>query len=266
MKAKISVWKNVSLALSFVLAAAFVILRMSAPVEASEYTNPDTGYSVYFDDQAGLLSSSEKSLLIADMEPITEYGDVIFCTISVNSYSTSYFAETYFHQTLGMGVEDGVLFLIDMDNRNLYIFSDGTLYQKLGTTYADSITDNVYRKATAGEYYECASKAYSQIYTVLNGHMISQPMKYICNAMVALLAAMIICFIIVSVASKLKNPTDAELLNIARMRFQMSDLTEEKGHTTKTYSPQSSGSGGGGGHSGGGGGGGHSGGGGGHGF
>lgn len=220
--------------------------------------------SVYINDQADLLTDAQEADLYDVMEPITEYGGVAFVTVSSNLSSTSSLAERLYRDYFGTA--SGTLFIIDMDNRQIYIFSDGAIYKRITKSYANTITDNVYKYATNGDYYTCAEKTFSQIYTLLDGGRIAQPMKYISNALIALIAAFLINFIIIKVKASSSKTTKADILRSIFDRCAVDNATQVMTHQTKTYSPPSSSGGGGHGGGGGGGGGGHSGGGGGHGF
>lgn len=230
------------------------------------WSNPDTGYLVIIDDEADLLSEEEESLLALTMQQITSFGHAAFKSVSSNSSSASYFAKNYYHELFGQ--ESGTLFLIDMDNREIYLFSDGSVYRVVTASYAYTITDNVYRYASNSNYYLCASEAFSQVHTLLSGSKIAQPMKYISNALLALILAALINYFVAIILSGTAKPSKSELLGSISTGFKFTDPYTTKTHQTKVYSPQSSGGGshsGGGGHSGGGhSGGGHSGGGGGH--
>ena len=148
-----------------------------------------------------------------------------------------------------------------MDNRYLYIDSYGRKMRKyITSSRADTITDNIYYYATDEEYYVCAQQAFEQIYAVLQGQRIAQPMKYISNALLAFALSMLILFFIIRISSSRRKATDKELLSGIYNSVNLYNAESHFTHQTKTYSPQSSGSSGGG-HSGGGGGGGHSGGG-----
>lgn len=87
--------------------------------------------------------------------------------------------------------------MIDMDNRNIWIHSNGAIYRTITKSYADTITDNVYTYASAQDYYGCASEAYTQMATLLAGRRIAQPMKYISNALLALIIALLINYFVV---------------------------------------------------------------------
>ncbi len=228
----------------------------------------DNTSKLVIEDDAELLSEEEEEKLRRVMKPILEYGCVGFKSIKRNNRSVSAFAEDWYLETFGK--TDGVLFLIDMDNREIYIYSGNSVYRTITKSRADTITDNVYRYASRNQYYECAAEAYREIFTLLEGGRIAQPMKYISNALLALIIAFLINFIIVRNVTKLKAPKEKEILEGARVYFDASQGTAEFTHTTRKYDPIQTSSGGGsgrsggGGFSGGGGGGGFSGGGGGH--
>lgn len=233
--------------------------------EAALWENPDTGYRIVLEDDAQLLDRKEQEELAAAMRTVTAYGNAAFKSISANAYSAASFADDYYHGLFG--TESGTLFLIDMDNRELYLFSDGAIYRTIGKSYADTITDNVYRYASDGDYYLCASSAFEQIGAVLAGEKIAQPMKYISNALLAFILAALLNYFLARSLSRSSKPGTGEILGSISTRFDFQNPRKILTSQTKVYDPPSSSSSGGG-HSGGGGrsggGGGHSGGGGGH--
>jgi uncharacterized membrane protein YgcG/ssDNA-binding Zn-finger/Zn-ribbon topoisomerase 1 len=255
------------------IAAVMITILSASSITAeagdisSAYTNADTGYRIIIEDSADLLTYDEEEALVTAMEPITAYGSAAFLSVDENSGSTSTLARNYYKDCFGAG--SGTLFLIDMDNRNIWIYSDGYIYKVITREKAEVITDNIYRYASAAEYYECAANAYSQIYSLLRGERIAQPMKYISNGLLALILALLANFIFVSRYARLRKPFDRELLANMEVSFSASAPKVKCTGETKHYSPVSSGdsssgggsSGGGGGSSGGGssgGGGGHS--------
>ena len=222
------------------------------------WENPDTGYCIILEDDAQLLGSREQEELVAAMRTVTAYGNAAFKSISANAYSAASFADDYYHGLFG--TESGTLFLIDMDNRELYLFSDGAIYRTIGKSYADTITDNVYRYASDGDYYLCASRAFEQIGAVLAGEKIAQPMKYISNALLAFILAALLNYFLARSLSRSSKPGTGEILGSISTRFDFRNPRKILTSQTKVYDPPSSSSSGGsgGGHSGGGGGGGHS--------
>ncbi len=231
---------------------------------APAYTNEASGYTAQIDDQADLLTDSEEKDLLEKMKPITEYGNVAFASIDSNPYSsTRRYAESYTDEHFGRS--NGTLFLINMDQREIYIDTKGSIRKELTSSYANTITDNVYGYASYDDFYTCAYEAFDQIYSLLEGKRIAQPMKYISNALLAFILAMLILYFIVMAVSKKRKAGTGELLSGIYHNFRFNNPQIVYDHQTKQYSPRSSGSsgshsGGGGGHSSGG----HSGGGGGH--
>ena len=253
--------------LAFIFMMITVLSVSGVSAWAGTVENEETGYSVVIEDEADLLTDSEEALLQDDMWLITQYGSAAFITTDENYSTAQRLAENTYYERFGNN--SGILFLIDMDNRQLYIAADGAVYRAVTSSKADTITDNVYRMATRGDYYGCASSVFAQALQLLQGNTIAEPMKHICNAILSLIAAMLIFFLVVNRSAKAKAAAEEDLIEGAKSVHVMATqpnvtLVNE----TRRYSPvvRSSGGGGGGGFSGGGGGGGFSGGGGGHGF
>lgn len=234
------------------------------------YTNSVTGYKVIIEDDAHLLKDSELNNLKDKMIELTDYGNIAFKTIDDNNTSTSNYAERFYHQLFG--TESGSLFLIDMDNREIFIFSDGENYKVIDNSKAYSITDNVYRYASNKQYYLCAISSFNQMLDLLKGYKINEPMRYISNILISITCAAFLNYFFVIGKSRIKKASDKEILKNCKIDFQIGNINGTKSGTTRVYSPvsDSSSSGGhshshhsSGGHFGGGGGG-HSGGGGGH--
>ena len=70
-------------------------------------------------DDAFLLSVAEKNMLLDKMKLITTYGNVMFNSISYNSTSTESYIKSLYREKYGS--ESGTIFVIDMDNRNIWI-------------------------------------------------------------------------------------------------------------------------------------------------
>lgn len=265
-----------TLFLFFMMAVLFVLPLIPSqsvhaydPLDDIDYTdvdktNPDTGYRVVIYDGAGLLSSAEIKKLASDMQPISQFGNVAFVTTDENGYgSIMRYSDAIYDEMFGNHA-NGVMLIIDMSEREISIYSDGSMHDVITDGYGYDITDNIYRYASDEDYYACASKGFEQIYTVLNGQKIARPMRYICSALMALLLSFLINYWIVSRASKIQKTSGTEMIAGAQKTLRYTPPAVIKTGETKTYSPQSSGSSGGGGHRGGGGG--HSGGGGHHSF
>lgn len=225
-------------------------------VGADIYDNSNIDTSTYLDvvvngnhvviqDDANLLTPEEEEKLSEEMKKITEYGNVLFKTINYNSQgSTAYYARKYYHDTFGNGVS-GTMFLIDMQYRMIYIFSDGKLYDVITKSKADIITDNVYRYASREDYYGCASEAFSEIYTLLAGGKINAPMKIIANTILSLVIAALIGFLLSIWKARLKSPNTKDIVKLLNKKVEVhGDFTYTKDGQRRVYSPQTSDSGG----------------------
>lgn len=221
------------------------------------YTNDATGYEVFIADDAGLLSDKEEDDLLNEMIPITQWGNACFYTTDkAFRMSTDELSAELYERYYGPGTS-GTIFLVDMNERMLWIHSDGDVYKVVNSNYAQTITDNVYKLASAGDYYGCASKVFGQIGTLLSGGRIAQPMKHVSNYLLALILALIICYIYMKTSSKTQDekaqPKAEPIFN-----GTLANISVTKGRLTSRTIQSSSGGGsrggGGGGHSGGGGG------------
>ena len=230
-------------------------------IQDFNYTNEETNYRIVFDDKANLLNDGEKSKLFEEMKPLTKYGHIGFVTTNNNYSSVEYFADSYYHSNFN--TESGTIFIIDMSNRKIYIFSDGANYRTVTSSKANSITDNIYTYATREDYYGCASLAYKQIYTILEGGKIAEPMRYTSNIFIALTLAFFFSFLYILNKSKMTKASTKSIVDNCDITFEIGETSAIKTGQHSVYSPASSGGSGGGG---GGGGGGSSGGGGGHSF
>lgn len=225
----------------------------------------DSRYQLIIDDQANLLTTEERIALEGDMKRLLKYGNIAFVSTNSNPLSTESYARNYYHNHFSSN--SGTLFLIDMDNRMIYIFSDGENYNYITTSKANIITDNVYRYASREKYYECAEQAYKQIGTILEGGKIAEPMRHTSNIVLALVIAFFVNFFIVTGKSKVRTASKKSIVKNCDILFSVNDIKGTKTGTHRVYNPPSESGGSSGGSSGGGSsGGGSSGGGGGHSF
>lgn len=231
-----------------------LILVQAADDRYLSYSNSVTGYSAVIADEASLLTDSERSQLLNEMAGITEYGNVVFLSTNRNNMGVSTYAESYYEKLFGY--TDGIIFLIDMDNRELWINSHEKMQRIINKSFAYTITDNVYRMASANNFYGCASSTFEQIYRVLEGNRINQPMKYTSNFFIGIVLALIFNYFLARILSSTAKPSNKAILDSIRSIQQVRNFYPHHTSTTRRYSPRSSGSsggGGGGGHSSGGG-------------
>ena len=144
---------------------------------------------VIIDDGRNLLNDEEEKALEEKMLELTPYGDVAFVSVYQFGDTGKYAQRTYYSF---FGTDSGLLFVIDVGQHNIWIYADGEIYRTITKANANTITDNVYHYASEGNYFECAYEAFDQALTLLKGSRIAQPMKYISNALIALVIAVIV--------------------------------------------------------------------------
>ncbi len=246
--------------LLFILSTLTVCARSEEDQQLvyGEYSD-ESGYFYFVDDEAELFGKGEESALEDVLMPIADkYGNAGIVTIDQNYYGdTEDFADEYIDMMFGD--DSSVIFVIDMDTRTLTLWGDGDI-QKTVKSIGTTVTDNVYRYASDGDYYNAASKAMEMVYTKLEGGRIATPMKILSNISISVVLALILTYIISFCVSATFKASADELLSGMASRYAFNDINVVFTHKTREYSPRSSGSGGSGG------GGGHSGGGGSHGF
>ncbi len=245
-----------------------LVLDFVIPEKKYDASTADVSDLVIIRDHADLLTDEEEKALSGHMLPVTKYGGAAFYTNSASISNAPSYAKKCYRDCFG--TKSGTLFLIDMYTREIYIFSDGRIYSKITNAKAKTITDNVYRYATRGDYAECAMQAFDQISTLLAGGIIPQYMKHASNALLSFAIGLLAVFIVANAKTRMQDDNEAKVFQeMARKKAGLGSPTEQ--HLVKikrTRHVESSGGGGGssGGGGGGGGGGGSSGGGGGHGF
>lgn len=205
--------------------------------EDAAYVNPDTGYAVYIDDSLELI---DKEAVREAMIPVTDFGGVAFVSAAPSETSDVYAEQRYREY---FGTSSGTLFLIDMKNRYLWIFSDGAVYDVITRGYADTITDNVYAEASKGNYTECAVSAYEQIVTLLRDGRIAQPMKHISNALLALLTGLCLNYYLMAKVSKKEKPTAEDLARAGGWSIAFFHTEKTLRSERKVYAPRSEGGG-----------------------
>lgn len=196
----------------------------------------DDGEILAFMDEADLLTDAEESALKSHMAKVTPYGSVGFATVLENNVgSVQAYAERWYVENIGY--RDGVVLIIDMDNREIIVHSMDAVADVITSSKADVITDNIYKYASHGEYYKCAAEGFDEIAALLHGEKIAQPMKYLSNGFLALILAFLINFMIIRVVSALKSPGERELLQTAEHYFESEPATATEVNTRTVYDP-----------------------------
>ncbi|MBR5970324.1 MAG: TPM domain-containing protein, partial [Lachnospiraceae bacterium] len=217
------------------LALALLLPARGLAAEEPVYRNEESGYAVYIDDAADLLTAQEEQALLEDMKGITAYGGAAFVTVEEHTGSAAAYAESSYRKYFGS--RSGTVFLIDMHKRRVEIFSDGAVYKTITKGRANTITDNVYSYATSEEYYTCASTAFSQIHTLLEGGRIAEPMKITSNALLALITSAILNYLLLRRLHRLRTPSQKEQIASMQVSCQQKFDGAEVTGTGSMFAP-----------------------------
>ena len=239
--------------------AFLLILLLLVPVlaAAETRTNETTGFIAVLDDSGSLLDTAEYDGVWEAMMPVTEYCNVGFytCSGSDKTYvmdKAKAWANANFKGTC-------TLFIIDMATRQLAVWSSTDVQKTLSQSKGYTITDNVYKYASRGDYAGCAESAFNQMYKVLKGVNVKGPMRVISNALLALLAAILLAYLFIS--ARMEQEVKVSMPDIitttaagAGAVIAAKKLTRKVKHSSSSGGGGFHGGGGGGGFSGGGGG------------
>lgn len=247
---------------------ALLLVCSAVPVFASAERRTDaaSGFAWVIDDEAGYFNESELRELGSLLSRITPYCNAVLATTESHPYSSTFdYAEHCFDDLFDRDA-DGIVFVIDRDLNEIFLYTNGSIRRTITDSRAYSITDNTYIYATAAHDYDygrCSAKTLEQVQALLEGRKIAEPMKYICSALLAVIVALLANYFIAMFLSRSRRANIREILTGTYNDVRVNDPKAVFVNQTKRYSPRSSGSSGGG-RSGGGGGGRSHGGGGGH--
>lgn len=205
-------------------------------------------YDIIYQDKAGLVSAEEKDAVLESMEPISAYANVIFYT--TDTYEASETATVcekvcvgYYGRSKKAPV---VLFTIDLYHREIYVYCTGPTRHIIRNRDATSITDNIYRLASAERYDQCAISAFEQCLRLLSGSSIRRPMQRINNLFLAIILGFLLNYLYLTLSRKAALSKENEKGKpFDKNRFEL----ELKKNCTRTYTyteSESSGGGGGG--------------------
>ena len=241
-----------------------LVLLVPGLASAEMRKNEETGYTAMIDDSGSLLDAAEYDSVFESMMPITQNCNVGFYTY--DGSSKDYVLDKAKAWANSVFPGRCTLLIIDMATRQLAVWSSSDVQKTMSQAKAYTITDNIYQYASRKQYAACAQSAFNQINRVLKGEKLTGPMRLISNALLALLAALLLAYLFISV--RMEQEVKVSMPEIATATVGAGAVIAAKRLTRKVR--HSSSSSGGGFHGGGGGGfhggGGFSGGGGSHGF
>ena len=187
---------SMSKKLTALLLLLILLIPGFAGAEKLTKTNEETGYIAVIDDGALLLDAAEYNDVMNTMMGITDY-----CNVGLYTYhgeSRAYVgdkAEEWANKTF---TGHCTLFMIDMTTRQIMLWSSSDMRKTITQAKGNIIVDNVYTYASDKEYACCAMTAFNQTLRVLKGETVSGPMKYISNALLAVVVALLLAYLLIS--------------------------------------------------------------------
>lgn len=146
------------LAVILALVPLTVFSLAAAPMSALA-ADPGNPHALVY-DMADLFTDEEEKELSETAAALKETMnmDVAVVTCEENGSSAREFADQFYEdQEMGVGSDhSGVLFLIDMDNRELWISTEGKMIRYLTDSRIEAILDDVYEHAADGDYFGAA--------------------------------------------------------------------------------------------------------------
>ena len=115
-------------------------------------------------DFADLFTDTEEEKLYSSvMKYIETYKlDMVILTIDENNkqYAQSYGEDFYIYNYFGFedAKRSGCLFIIDMDNRDYYLVTSGSVIKYLDDNIIDNLLDSIFDEVKAGSYYSATDR------------------------------------------------------------------------------------------------------------
>lgn len=208
------------------------------------------GQNIY--DDAGLLTNDETAKLQKKIDKVQEKDRVTIYLVTTKDdqglssfdYADEFFTEAHIEK--GLTTDDAVVFLINMDYREVLINAYGKTEDLIDPNTATSITDNVASYLKDNEYYSASKAGIDDITMYVEKNYI------IFHAWFQILAALILSGIIVAImAFSRKTPMTTNSVTYldqsnSRLRFHHDNYIRTT--VTKVRKPQNNGGSGGGGH------------------
>ena len=124
-------------------------------------------------DYAGLLTEDEENNLYNEILNYIEISNYDLAVVTIDNNpkrSEVEFADDFYdYNGFGKGeTRDGLLLLIDMDNRRVYISTNGYAIQMYTDSRIDSIIDSGYYNLKNEEYYNCLSNMIKSLHSYFN--------------------------------------------------------------------------------------------------
>lgn len=236
-----------------------VFFKQNKTVETSSSRNNEglivTENRVF--DEADLLSEEEESKLQKRIETVREDNScdiVVLTTADAEGKSSMAYADD-FYDTHDFGYEDahgtGVLFLVDMDNREIWFSTSGDCIDAYTTDRIDSAIDVVYDNLKAGNYYLVFDGCIDSVGRYMSSGIGSQSFgEAVLFALVlaGVVTLVLMVVLVISRGGKVTVSSSTYLVAASKEVYERSDIHYDTVVTTRVIETDSGSSGGGGSH------------------
>lgn len=145
-----------------------MLISVTVGAADAEFVNNEEGVNStnvvnYVNDNAGLLSSDEISALemqITDMREKTDWDIFAVTTYDAEGKTSTAYADDFYDECTAED-SDGILVLIDMDNREIYISTCGEAILYLTDSRIERVLDEGFYYVSDEEYASCLSEMLS---------------------------------------------------------------------------------------------------------
>ena len=152
-------------------------------------------YDILIMDEANLLTAEEEQRLAKDMLPLSAYCSVAFWTTNERTSDVGaqalQFCNKYIRDDQNY---PALLFMINMGNRKIWMFSRGSMRKHIGDVEVNTIPDKVAVYATNKQYYQCASEAFAACMQFIDGKKVLSPFRIACLVLLAVAAGLIAAY------------------------------------------------------------------------
>lgn len=158
-------------------------------------------------DEAGLLTSSQVNALeqrIAEISGEIDMDLAVVTTASNSKSAEDYADEFYYDHGIGFGADQrGALLLIDMDNREYYIYTQGAMIDVVTDRRLNDLRTQVKNRLSAQDYAGAADEFLTRIHGYAAGGKEPRPnpvspMRLVIYTVIGLGVGVIVCLIVLA--------------------------------------------------------------------
>lgn len=155
-------------------------------------------------DDAGLLKKGERKALLNKLNKMSKKYSYLIFTTNEKTLSIHKQAEEFYRDNFED--DSGVIFLVNMGEREIYLAANKDAKKLIKNKDALDVTDNCYRYAKKGNFYECLNHAFSDIDSLLNHRGIIRTMRYVVGILFGLILGFFSMFLWMAFSRKISLP------------------------------------------------------------